>query len=203
MNFKDSSEQELQHFECYRPIKSKENFYDTEINLSQSINNINDNFLYKYTKKAKGITLILKGVLAIPPNSSSQIIKYISPKLKKIIIHDCNLLNWSDVKSILASAESIEEIDLRRNLWVNDYVIEQLSLKFSKSLKVLKLEKSDLSDNSLFHVGKRCLKLRDVTFDCCHKVFFSSSFNLCFNSYLIFAIIYIIIIIIIIIILIN
>jgi hypothetical protein len=199
MNFKDSSEQELQHFECYRPIKSKENFYDTEINLSQSINNINDNFLYKYTKKAKGITLILKGVLAIPPNSSSQIIKYISLKLKKIIIHDCNLLNWSDVKSILASAESIEEIDLRRNLWVNDYVIEQLSLKFSKSLKVLKLEKSDLSDNSLFHVGKRCLKLRDVTFDCCHKVFFSFSFNLCFHSYLIFAIIYIIIIIIIII----
>jgi hypothetical protein len=71
---------------------------------------------------------------------------------------------------ILAAADSLEVLDLKRNSWVNDYVVEQLAIKFSKTLKALFLENSELTDNSLFHVGRRCLKLRHIIFNCCYKV---------------------------------
>lgn len=170
MDFKIKAELELQYFECYKFITIDEVSSHLEIKLGQWLHNINEALLSEMTAKADDIYLIIHGALQIPPNASSLITKYISPKLKRFVLNDCSLMSWSEVKAVLAPAGEMEVLDLRRNDWVNDYVVEQLAIKFAKSLRSLVLERSELTDNSLFHVGKRCLKLRNLTLDCCYKV---------------------------------
>ena len=170
--------QQLQYFDCYEvsptTLGDGNNSIDLGIDYSLSLHNIDEKLLASLSKKATNISLTITGVLVLPQSAVGVITKFISPKLRRIVVNDCDYLSWNDIKSILAAADSVEVLDLRRNAWVNDYVVEQLSIKFAKSLKGLHLERSDLTDSSLVHVGRRCLQLRQLTFDCCYKVFIFS-----------------------------
>jgi len=171
MSFRSQAERELQFFDCYRSIID-DDVADLEVTLSFSLHAIDERLLSSMCRRAsKGISFVLKGAMSLPQSSVAIIVKHVSPKLKKITVNDCSNISWTDIKPILAAADYVEVLDLRRNIWVDDYVIEQLAIKFAKSMRALLLENSDLSDASLFHVGRRCLKLRHINFDCCYKVF--------------------------------
>jgi hypothetical protein len=169
MSFRSNAEKELQYFDCYRSLYDDE-MVDLEVRLSLSLHALDETLLSSKCRRAKGICLVIQGALALPASAIAIIVRHVSPKMKKVVFNDCHDISWIDVKPILAAAEYVEVLDLRRNAWVNDYVVEQLAIKFSKSLKALFLENSELTDTSLFHVGRKCLKLRHIIFDCCYKV---------------------------------
>ena len=107
----------------------------------------------------------------IAPEVISLLAKYVSPKLIEITIIDCTHLTWQNhVRRILEPANFIEIVNLQKNNWVDDYVVDQLSTKFAKSLKELNFEYTKITDNALFHVGRRCMNLRSLTVNCCPQV---------------------------------
>lgn len=101
--------------------------------------------------------------------------QFVSPKLVSIQFIDCHDFSWRDhVKPLLSTAYKIEIINIPRNYWLdytvavsgNDkspksvvsdssaWVFEQLTNKFSKSLRCLILENSKITNDTLLMIGK-------------------------------------------------
>ena len=71
-------------------------------------------------------------------------------------------LSWTNLKKILEPASCIEYVNLQKNPWVDDSVIEQISKKFGKYLKELNLEYTKITDGALNQIGGRCLNVRTI-----------------------------------------
>ena len=165
---------ELLYIDCCstRPLSSS-NQQDIVLVLSLGVwcNDVDEQFISSITRNYKYIALSLKAGPIITPEVISLLSKYVSPKLIEITIIDCTHLTWQNhVRRILESSNSIEIVNLQKNSWVDDYVVDQLSIKFAKSLKELNFEYTKITDNALFHVGRRCLNLRSLTVNCCPQV---------------------------------
>ena len=165
------------------------------MDISDYCDVIDEQFLAEATRDCKGVCLSMTNVhqdmLAplIPLIS-----KYISPKLLELTIRDCPTLTWTGhVKRILETASGVEALNFQKNPWCDDFVVDQVTAKFAKCLRSINLENCrKVSDNGLYHVGKRCHGVRSLTLNCCPKVTDSglqelakrvhlSSINLCHN----------------------
>ena len=165
---------ELLYIDCCstRPLSSS-NQQDIVLVLSLGVwcNDVDEQFISSVTRNYKYIALSLKAGPIITPEVISLLSKYVSPKLIEITIIDCTHLTWQNhVRRILESSNSIEIVNLQKNSWVDDYVVDQLSIKFAKSLKELNFEYTKITDNALFHVGRRFMNLRSLTVNCCPQV---------------------------------
>ena len=59
---------------------------------------------------------------------------------------------------------------MKQNKWLDDFVIEQLSIRFHKTLVHFHLESSPITNSALYHIGRRCSLLRSCRVICCPKV---------------------------------
>ena len=56
-------------------------------------------------------------------------------------------------------------------MWVDDHIIEQLALKYGKTLKNLVLENANkITDLSMMTLGRKCLHLRTLSLICCASI---------------------------------
>lgn len=144
-----------------------------ELSLGVWCNDVDEQFISSVTKNVKYISLSLQAGPIITQEVITLLAKYVSPKLIEITIIDCTHLTWQNhVRRILEPASFIEIVNLQKNSWVDDYVVDQLSIKFAKSLKELNFEFTKITDNALFHVGRRCMNLRSLTVNCCPQVYY-------------------------------
>ena len=116
-------EQETQYFDCYTFKPFDDPHVDVCIDLSLVLHNIDKPLLVRIAASCISIALVIEKVLEIPSTALAIIVKHISPKLKTFVMTDCDNLTWGDVKPILAAAGAVEHIDIRRNKWVDDYVM--------------------------------------------------------------------------------
>lgn len=142
-----------------------------ELSLGVWSDQVDESFLYNSSIDYQYISLTIECAGFISHDLCNWISKHVSPKLIELHIIDCTQLTWMDhVKVILQPATNIEVIDLRKNEWVDDFVVEQLCVKFGNTLKDLNLEKTRITDNALFHLGKKCLNIKNLSFNCCPKI---------------------------------
>lgn len=149
------------------------NEYDQElleIDLSNWHDLVEESILKEHALNAKMISFKLDDVGILRTELCEWISEYIAPKIVELSITSCHQFSWKYLKTLLENAYSVGSICLQKNHWVNDDVVEQLSRKYSKTLQYFDLEYTKITDNSLFHLGQRCLKLRSIRLDCCPKV---------------------------------
>jgi uncharacterized protein YneF (UPF0154 family) len=125
--------------------------------------------------RCKEIKLIVKQCPEISANLCALIGKYISPKIAEIHVVDCPALSWTNhLKRMLencgSGSSSVQVINICKNKWVDDWVVEQLTVKFGKSLVQLNLEQTGVTDQALHHVSRRCNALRSLTLNNCGKI---------------------------------
>lgn len=116
-------EQETQYFDCYTVNPSDEPSIDVNIDFSLVLHNIDEALLARVAARSSSISLVIVNALTMPTSAVALIVQHISPKLRKLVLTDCNALTWGDVKPMLAAAGALEHIDLRRNAWMDDYVM--------------------------------------------------------------------------------
>lgn len=153
-----------------------------EIDISDWCDVLDESFLVEVTRDCRQICLTMAHVdgVSLHPGLLGWIIKYISPKLLELTVQDCRGLTWTNhVKRILEAAGAVETINLQRNPWVDDFVVDQISTKFAKSLRAIDLENTKVTDNALHNLGKRCQNVRNVTLNCCPKVTDTGLEHLC------------------------
>jgi hypothetical protein len=142
-----------------------------QLSLGVWSDQVDESFLYNSSIDYKYISLTIECAGYISQDLCNWIAKHVSPKLIELHIIDCTKLTWMDhVKLILQPATNIEVIDLRKNNWVDDFVVEQLCVKFGKTLRDLNLEKTRVTDNALFHLGRKCLNIKNLSINCCPKI---------------------------------
>ena len=134
-------------------------------------------------KSESRLSLYIKDASSLNDNVLELIVNHISPKMIEISVIDCThsftflffnliiclrayslgpFLAWSVLKKILEPASCIEYVNLQKNPWVDDSVIEQISKKFSKYLKEINLEYTKVTDGALNQIGGRCLNVRTI-----------------------------------------
>ena len=158
-----------------------------EIDISDWCDVIDERFLLEITRNCKQVCLTMSQVDAVSLHADllGWIIKHISPKLLELTVQDCRGLTWSNhVKRILEAADAVETVNLQRNPWVDDFVVDQLSTKFAKTLRAIDLENTKITDNALHNIGKRCQIVRNVTLNCCPKVTDKGLEQLCKKTHL-------------------
>jgi len=161
-------------YKCVHHVRRDDGSAMVEVRIGDYAAAIDEYFLQSIVAPTdvKAIKLVIAKCPDIPAEICALLAKYISPKLVEIHVVDCPDLGWnSHIKRILeACGSTVDHINLCRNKWVNDWVIEQIAVKFSKCLRVLDLEATSASDQALHHVGRRCLNLRVLTLNMCHKI---------------------------------
>jgi hypothetical protein len=71
---------------------------------------------------------------------------------------------------LLANTKALEVLILKKNKWVDDFVLEQLSVRYKKSLVHVELENIMVSNNALFQIGRRCASLHTLLLTCCPHI---------------------------------
>jgi hypothetical protein len=142
-----------------------------ELHLGEWIDEIDEEFLKKYSINHKNISLHLNNINDIRSDQILALQLYISPKLIEIEVKNCNNLPWKKVKNILEKANFIESFIFIKNSWLNDSVIEFIANKFTKTFKVLLLENSlKITDQSLYQIGRKCFNVKSISLRCCPNI---------------------------------
>ena len=144
-----------------------------ELDISETCDIIDEAFLQEITRDCSQVCLRMTRVdaAALRADLLSWLVKYVSPKLVELTVCDCPDLGWAThVKRILEAAGAVSVLNFTKNPWVDDFVVDQVTTKFSKSLKSIDLENTKITDNGLYHIGKRCTGVRSLTLNCCPKI---------------------------------
>ena len=106
-----------------------------ELHIGDHCDEIDENFLIAATSSAKQMKLVVEQCPSISQELCALLSKYVSPKLVEIHVINSPLLQWQDhLKRMLeACSNTIEVINLKGNKWVDDWVVEQLSVKYKMS----------------------------------------------------------------------
>lgn len=91
--------------------------------------------------------------------------------LTELVIENCASFTWAkEMKAILRQCAKLQSLRLIGLKWVDDGVVEQLSVRYQKSLRHLELNRCSITNNALFHLGRRCSALKSLHIICCNKV---------------------------------
>ena len=143
-----------------------------ELNLGSMCDDIDESFLLEIARhRVQKVKLIIVRAASMSQPLCLWIAKYVAPKLIHLELIECQNLTWNDhLKKMLEFAKNMETINLTKNKWVDDYVVEQISVKFQKSLRSINLEHTSVTDHALSFIGKKCAALRDLSLSVCPKV---------------------------------
>eukprot|EP01038_Epipyxis_sp_PR26KG_P006206 gene6206-8548_t len=147
-------------------------------NPSEWVDKIDRKLAHSLCGEYNTIALTLKCIPVLNESTSnlsdsflSVLCDIIGPKLVEINIQDCPYLTWNQLKLILSKTKSIERISLQSLSWIDDNIIEQISIRYQKSLTQLKLENlKNISNNSLHQIGRRCFNLKNLELICCPQI---------------------------------
>jgi hypothetical protein len=126
---------------CVHQVRRDDGSAMVEVRIGDYATHIDEHFLQSIASvpETKTIKLVIAKCPEIPPDVCALLAKHISPKLLEIHVIDCPDLGWnSHIKRILeACGSTVDHINLCNNRWVNDWVVEQISVKFSKVCHML------------------------------------------------------------------
>jgi len=161
-------------YKCVHQVKRDDGSAMVEVRIGDYATSIDEYFLQSIVAppETKAIKLVIAKCPEIPADICTLLAKYLSPKMVEIHVIACPDLGWNNhIKRILeACGSTVDHINLCENKWVDDWVIEQIAVKFSKCLRILDLEATSVTDQALHHVGRRCLNLRALTLNMCHRI---------------------------------
>lgn len=142
------------------------------LDLSGWLNYPLDDLLKQQVDGCQRLSLCLCKIGILEQGLCTLLSEVVGPKLVEISFDGCNELTWKlDVKRLFSKSRSVEVINLKNNRWVDDHVLEQLAIRFQKCLRELRIENcSQITNNALFHIGKRCHLLRVLSLDHCSKI---------------------------------
>jgi hypothetical protein len=142
-----------------------------ELNLSNWLEVFTLAHLAEVTRSHNFVSLILDGVPVLSSKLCAGICEVMGSKLVELTIANCPDVTWSgEIVKLLAHTKALETLVLKNTKWVDDFVMEQISVRYKKTLVTLELENIMISNNALFQVGRRCTALRDLTLTCCPHV---------------------------------
>ena len=161
----------LWHRGC-KKVRKEDGSTTLQLSLGDHCDQVNETFLQAVTEDATRIKLAIEQCPEISQEVCALLAKYVSPLLVEIHVIESPLLRWQDhLKRLLeACSNTVEVINLKRNKWVDDWVIEQLSVKFASCLVTINIEATSATDQALHHLGRRCLKLRQLYVTMCPKI---------------------------------
>lgn len=97
-----------------------------ELLIGKWVNVMDSNFVLESTTPFALVSLVLEHTLDIPYNLLSALSTYVSPKLIRLSITECDNLNWNThIKVLLENVCFLEELSLKKNRWVDDAMIDK------------------------------------------------------------------------------
>ncbi len=155
----------------FRRLRTADGVEVLDINISNWTTVVDAIILANETKDAERIALTINGVNFISPALFSLLEHYVSPKLVELRVEECDELQWNHFRALLAPCENLTSLYLKNNKWVDDYVMEQFSLKFHKTLSCLVLEHlPTITNTALYQIGRRCSSIKVLKMLFCPKV---------------------------------
>jgi hypothetical protein len=130
-----------------------------------------EQFLLQCTEAFKYVHLTLRNVQGLDVSMCNLLSSVLGSKLIGLQIEECQDVSWSgEIRKLLAHSKSLEVLVLKNNNWVDDFAMEQIAVRFQKSLYHLEIIQSQISNNALFQVGKRCTLIQILHLVCCPKI---------------------------------
>lgn len=141
------------------------------LNLSKWWNWLSESELSRLKSMNCPISLSLEGFEKIPQQTFDMVGKYLSNNIVELGIASCPDLTWTgEIKALLRSCAKMVSLRLVSVPWIDDGMIEQLSVRYHKSLRSIHLENCALTNNSIFQIGRRCNQLQVLTLVCCTRI---------------------------------
>lgn len=142
-----------------------------DIDVSDWLEVMSIPFLERCTLNFNAVRLTIKNCPNLDLNTCNIISEAFGRKITEIYIDGCHHLTWSnEIKKLLSSTKLVEVLILKNNKWVDDFTMEQIAIRFQKTLTHLEIENSSISNNALHHIGRRCSLLRYLNLTCCPKI---------------------------------
>jgi hypothetical protein len=113
-----------------------------QLNIGDFCELIEESFAVEIANDSvQAVRLIIDSAELIAPETVALLAKYVAPKITELTVVNCPKLSWkAHLKPIMECARGLEIVNLQKNKWVDDAVVDQVTLKFTKSLKELNLE---------------------------------------------------------------
>lgn len=142
-----------------------------DINVSDWMEIFTAEYLEYVSKSFKFIRLKMVNVQGLDVQVCSVIADTIGSKITELWIENCQDLTWNaEMKKLLVNTKSLEVLVLKNNKWVDDFILEQLAIRYQKTLVHLELENLSISNNALFQMGRRCSGLQTLSLVCLPKI---------------------------------
>ncbi|RYH31298.1 hypothetical protein EON65_02940 [archaeon] len=141
------------------------------LNISKWWNWLSESELLRLKAMNCPISLSIEGFEKIPQQTFDMVGKYLSHDIVELTIVSCPDFTWTgEIKALLRSCAKLLSLRLVAVPWIDDGMIEQLSVRYHKSLKSIHLENCTLTNNSIFQIGRRCNQLQNFTLVCCTRI---------------------------------
>eukprot|EP01039_Chlorochromonas_danica_P001031 gene1031-1118_t len=109
---------------------------------------------------------------AFPLSLLEKIGSFLGSALYELVIERCPQISWQEeVKILLRRCGNLSALTLIGQTWVDDNVLEQLSLRYQKTLGQLSLvDCPNMTNNGLFQIGRRCQALQRLKIVSCRQI---------------------------------
>ena len=139
-----------------------------DVDLSNWLEILDFNYLEEILRPFKYVRLKINSVQNLNSKICSSLSEMIGNRMAELWVESCHEMTWSgEIVKLLAHVKSLEVLILKNNKWVDDFVLEQISIRYKKSLSHLELENIMISNNGLFQIGRRCTLLHTLSLVCC------------------------------------
>lgn len=142
------------------------------VDFSNWLNVVDENILQSQTERFERVSLVLKDVSRIDPSVLLLLEKYVGQKIVELRVEDCGELSWNnEFRVLLANCRGLEILSLKNMKWIDDYVMEQISVKFHRTLHTIEFENlSSITNTTFYQLGRRCSGIRTLKLLCCPTI---------------------------------
>lgn len=141
------------------------------LDLATWWNMLTEDTLTELRKSNVPISLRIVNIENIPLDVYELVGKWLGPCLFELVVDHCDFTWKGEMKAILHQCAKLASLKLIALKWVDDGIVEQISVRYQKSLRHLELNNcSNITNNALFQIGRRCHQLQSFSVICCTRI---------------------------------
>jgi len=142
-----------------------------ELTLGTWVDVVDEEFIRTSAARYKLVSLHLDRITTLRPELLGWLLTHVGPKLVEFTLTESPQVTWTGhVRKLLERTDILESVAFNRTGWADDHLVDQLALKFAKTLRHLRLEDAKVTDQAVLTLGRKCHNVRTLALVCCPLV---------------------------------
>ena len=142
-----------------------------ELTLGTWADVVDEEFIRASAARYKLVSLHLDRITTLRSELLGWLVTHVGSKLVELTLTESPHVTWTGhIRKLLERTDVLESVAFNRTGWADDHLVDQLALKFAKTLKHVRLEDAKVTDQAILTLGRKCHNVRTLALVCCPLV---------------------------------